>query len=378
MPDNLLFVSSYSDLGGGETALLTLASHLDPERFHPHLLVPREGQLAEAWRARGRPVHIAPWRGATVYFVPAIWARLPISRRIETLIRENNIQAVHSDYHTLPMVIPAAERAGIPPLWTCMGWWFQPKPWQRNFFRRSAATFAHSEAIKSGFLGNPPFMSPENIEVLYPGVDIERFNPNIDGLKLRFEAGIPTDALVVALVARFQDVKGHDIFQAMVRQVALQIPEAYFIVAGENTQSSADNAYRARILETAQTDPLLRARLKYLGFRPDVERVLAAADVVVCSSYFESYGMVNVEAMASGKPVVSTNKGGPMETVAHGDTGFLVPPGNPAGLALHVIDLLRDVDLRTRMGIAGRARAERLFSAQKTADRFMEVIDTLL
>ncbi|MBZ0289797.1 MAG: glycosyltransferase family 4 protein, partial [Anaerolineae bacterium] len=344
MASNLLFVSSYSDLGGGETALLALASHLDPARFHPHLLAPREGQLAEAWRGRGWPVHVTPWRGATVYFIPALWARLPITHRIESLIREHDIRAVHSDYHTLPMVIPAAERAGVPALWTCMGWWFHPKPWQRGFFRRSAATLAHSQAIKDGFLGQSPFMPPENIEVLYPGVDTERFSPNVDGLKVRFEAGVPMDAPVVALVARFQDVKGHDIFQAMARQVALQIPETRFIVAGENTQSSADNAYRTRILETAQTDPLLRKRLKYLGFRPDVERVLAAADVVVCSSHFESYGMVNVEAMASGKPVVSTNRGGPSETVAHGETGFLVPPENPTGLALHVIDLLRDAD----------------------------------
>src|SRR5690349_4097591 len=162
---NLLFVSSYSDLGGGETALLALASHLNPARFHPHLLVPREGQLAEAWRGHGWPVRVTPWRGATMYFVPAIWARLPIARRIESLIREHDIRAVHSDYHTLPMVIPAAERAGIPPLWTCMGWWFHPKPWQRNFFQHSAATFAHSQAIKDGFLGKPPFMPTEKIEV---------------------------------------------------------------------------------------------------------------------------------------------------------------------------------------------------------------------
>jgi len=375
---NLLFVSSYTDLGGGETALLALASHLDPARFRPHLLVPREGQLSDAWRAKGWPVHITPWRGATVYFVPAIWARLPITRRIERLIRENDIRAIHSDYHTLPMVIPAAERVGIPPLWTCMGWWFHPKPWQRGFFRRSKATFAHSQAIKDGFLGTPPFMPPERIEVLYPGVDTERFHPGGDGLKVRFEAGIDASAPVVALVARFQDVKGHDIFQAMARQVALQIPDARFLVAGENTQSSADNAYKTHILETAQTDALLRSRLKYLGFRTDVERVLAAADVVVCSSHFEGYGMAIVEAMACGKPVVSTDRGGPAETILHGETGFLVPWGNAAGLALHVIDLLHDADLRARMGAAGRARAERYFSAQATAKRFTQVVDKLL
>ncbi len=276
------------------------------------------------------------------------------------------------------MVIPAAEGAGIPPIWTCMGWWFHPKFWQRGFFRRSAATFAHSRAIKDGFLGSPPFMPPEQIEVLYPGVDIQRFNPSASGMKVRFDAGIEQDAPVVALVARFQDVKGHDVFQAMARQVALQIPEARFIVAGENTQTSADNIYKTHILETAQNDQLLRNRLKYLGFRADVEHVLAAADVVVCSSQFESYGVVNVEAMASGKPVVSTNRGGPSETILNDETGFLVPPNDPASLAARVIELLRDAELRKRMGAAGRARVEAMFSAEQTAARFTRRLDSVL
>ncbi|MBZ0283642.1 MAG: glycosyltransferase family 4 protein [Anaerolineae bacterium] len=367
---NLLFVSSYVDLGGGETALLTLADQFDPTQFTPHLLVPCEGQLAAAWRARGWAVHVMPWRGATTYFIPAIWARLPISRRIEALIREQKIDLLHSDYHTLPMALPAAERAGIPTLWTCMGWWFHPQFWQRGFFQRPDVIFAHSQAIKDGFLGQPPFMSPERITILYPGVDTRRFHPGVDGIKVRFEAGFDKDAPVVALVARFQDVKGHDVFQAMARQVALQIPAARFVVAGENTQTSADNAYKTRILEVMQTDPLLRSRLKYLGFRADVERVLAAADVVVCSSHFESYGLTVVEAMACGKPVVSTNRGGPSETVVHGETGFLVPPGDAAGLARYVIDLLRDADLRERMGVAGQARVEKLFTAEVTGKIF--------
>jgi glycosyltransferase involved in cell wall biosynthesis len=75
--------------------------------------------------------------------------------------------------------------------------------------------------------------------------------------------------------------------------------------------------------------------------------------------------------------VVSTNRGGPSETVLDGETGFLVEPGDEAGLARHVIDLLRDPDLRTRMGSSGRGRAERLFSAQVTAERFMEVLDKI-
>ncbi len=376
-PIDILFTSSYTGLGGGETWLLTLAQHLDPARFRPHLLLPQEGALGERWRDMGWPVHITPWRGATVFFVPALWARFPVTRRIEQIIHDHDIRAVHSDYHTLPMVIPAAERAGIPPLWTCMGWWFKPKPWQRAFFRRSRATFSHSQAVKDGFLGNPPFMPPERIEVLYPGVDTARFHPGVDRVHVRFHADIPQSAPVVALIARFQDVKGHDVFQAVAQQVALQLPETHFIVAGENTQTAADDNYKRRILSAAETDSLLR-RVHYLGFRPDVERIIAAADVVVCTSRFESYGVVNVEAMSSGKPVVSTSRGGPSETIVHGEPGYLVEPGDIVKFAQYVIELLRDPDLREQMGMAGRARVEAKFSAKSNGEQFTRVLDKLL
>jgi glycosyltransferase involved in cell wall biosynthesis len=367
----LLFVTTYVGLGGGETSLLTLVAHLDRTRFQPHLLAPRDGQLAERWRGNGWQVHITPWRGATTFFIPAVWAKFPIVGRMARLIREQDISAVHSDYHSLPLVVPAAERNRIPSLWTCWGWWFHPKFWQRRFFQRPSAAFAASWAIRDGFLGNPPFMPPERMPVLPPGVDTDRFRPGVDGSPVRVDAGIDANAPLVALIARFQDVKGHDVFQAMARIIAQEIPEARFIVAGENVHGvSADDAYKARILSAAREDPLLRERLIYLGFRGDAERVIAAADVVVCSSHFESYGMVNVEAMSSGKPVVSTRRGGPSETVVHGETGFLVDAGDAAGLAKYVVTLLRDPDLRQRMGAAGRLRVEQHFSARAMASEF--------
>ncbi len=379
MTKNILFITTYTGMGGGETSLLTLAQHLDPARFTPHLLVPRKGQLTEHWQrhaGEGWRVHITPYRGTTVYFLPPIWKRFPISRRIADVIRENGIAAVHSDYHSLPFALSAAQQTRVPLVWTCWGWWFHPKAWQRGFFTQPDHTFAASWAIKEGFLGDPPFMPADRVEVLPPGVDTERFRPGIDGSSVRADAGVSPDAPLVALIARFQDVKGHDVFQAMARLVANAIPAARFIVAGENVHgASADDVYKARILQAHSDDPVLREKLTYLGFRADAERVIAAADVVVCSSHFESYGMVNLEAMASGKPVVSTRKGGPSETVIHGETGFLVDAGDANGLAANVITLLRDADLRATMGAAGRERVLAKFSARAMADRFAAVIE---
>lgn len=375
----LLFATTYVGMGGGETSLLTLAEHLDAARYRLHLLAPREGQLTERWRQRGWTVHIIPYRGTTVWFIPALWARFPITAKIAALIRREGIRAVHSDYHTLPFAVPAARQTGIPTVWTCWGWWFHPRRWQRRFFRTPEVTFAASWAIRDGFLGHPPFMPREQVRVLPPGVDTDRFRPGIDGSAVRAEAGIAPDAPVAALIARFQDVKGHHVFQAMARRVAEVLPEARFLVAGENVHGvGADDVYKARILQAHRDDPILRERLIYLGFREDAERVIAAADVVVCSSDFESYGMVNVEAMACARPVVSTRRGGPSETIRHGETGFLVDPGDDAALAEHVITLLRDPALRAQIGAAGRARVEAHFSVRQMAADFSAALDEVI
>lgn len=354
-------------MGGGEVDLLTLAQAADRQRFTPHLLLPREGQLAERWRAMGLPVHILPYRGATTWFIPALWSRFPVVGRLAALLQREKIALVHSDYHTLPFVAGASGRVGVPFLWTLWGWWFRPKLYQRAFFRQIPA-IARSYSIREGFLGVPPFMPSEDIPVVYSGVDTSYFHPDLDGQALRQELGFGAQTPLVAMVARFQHVKGHETFQGMARHIAQQMPEARFIVAGEETFGVAgDLAYRDRVLATAREDEVLRQCLRYIGFRADVEHVLAAADVVVCASDFESFGRVNIEAMACGKPVVSTNVGGTRETVQEGETGFLVAPRQPEAMAERVLTLLRDKALRARMGQAARQHVFTNFAQEATA-----------
>ncbi len=374
----ILYTSWYTGLGGGETDLLTLAHSLDKSRFEPHLLLPVEGKLAERWREAGWQTHIIPYRGASTYFVPAIWARFPVVRRFARLLRELRIDLIQSDYHTLPLIAPAARELGLPVTWTICGWWFQPKPWQRSFFRAIHAV-ARSQVVRAGFLGEPPFMPAERLPVIYSGLDTERFHPRLDGRVLRRELEIAEDAPVVALVARFQRVKGHHVFQQMAERILVEQPDTQFIVAGDDVfDVAADQRYRDQILARARSSPLLRNHLHYIGFRHDVEMVYAAADVLVCPSEFESYGKANLEAMACGKAVVSTERGGPAETIEHGVSGLLVAPNDAEALAEQVLRLLRDKELRERLGKAGRNRVLRLFSAEAAAIAHTKIYEELL
>jgi len=376
----ILFTSWYTGLGGGETDLLTLANALDNSRYQPHLLLPADGQLSQRWREAGFPAHILPYRGASTFFIPAIWKRFPAVRRMTELLRRQRIDLVQGDYHTLPLVAPAARSAaGIPLSWTVWGWWYQPKPWQRAFFRQIPVAAARSRAIRDGFLGQPPLMPAASLPVIYSGVDTDRFRPGLEGTARRREVGIRYDVRVVAMVARFQRVKGHHTFQAMAQRILAQLPDTHFIIAGDDVFGvAADQRYRDEILAHAGSSADLRERLHYLGFRADVESVYAAADVFVCPSDFESYGLANLEAMACALPVVSSRRGGPSETIAENLTGYLVDAGDADALAERVLQLLNDAPLRSRMGAAGRERVLRSFSLGAAAAAHSAIFEDLL
>ena len=222
-------------------------------------------------------------------------------------------------------------------------------------------------------------MPEERLPVIYPGLNTERFRPGLDGGALRRELGIAKSDLVVVMVARFQQVKGHHIFQWMAERVLAELPETQFIIAGDDVFGvAADKRYRDQVLAHAKSKPLLRERLHYIGFRHDVETVYAAGDVFVCPSDFESFGIAVVEAMACGRPVVSTRFGGPTETVLDGQTGFLVDPGDDAALAERVLELLRDAEMRLRFGANARLRAQYLFSPKVMAEEHSKIYEELL
>ncbi len=373
---NILIVTIYTGIGGGESLQLNLMRELKGHTLH--LLTPRDGEFPQKAAELGVKTHVIPYRGTTLAFVPAVWGRFPVVNKLQKFLRDEHIQVIMSDYHTLPFIVPAAESLGIPVIWNATGWWFPFYPWQRSFFQhRIQRTIAVTQAVKDRLLGTPPAIPPSCIEVMIPGVDPDIYHPGIDGSPIRDKLRIGPEIPLVAMAARFQDVKGHEYFLEAARYVLEAIPAARFAVAGENVFAvSKDEAYKQRILRMAENDALLREHVTYLGFW-DAREVIAAADVIICSSLFETLSMVTLETMSMERPIVSTNVGGPAETIIDGKTGFLVPPRDSKAIADRVITLLQNPALRQQMGKAGRAHVTEHFSARSYADKITAMIAQL-
>ncbi|MER3417636.1 MAG: hypothetical protein C4343_00570 [Chloroflexota bacterium] len=183
------------------------------------------------------------------------------------------------------------------------------------------------------------------VELIYNGVDLSRYDHQEPCCTLREEHGLPADAQLVGVVARLEPEKGHPTLLAAWPEVVRRCPKAYLLVVGEGSQRGA--------LEALATKLGIVDRVVFVGRRDDIPAVTAALDVAVLPSYREAQGLVVLEAMALGRPVIASNVGGIPEMIEDGVSGLLVRPGDPEALAAAIVRLLTDhpfADLLARRG----------------------------
>ncbi|RCG32076.1 glycosyltransferase family 1 protein [Sphaerisporangium album] len=147
------------------------------------------------------------------------------------------------------------------------------------------------------------------------------------------------------------------------------IPDAELIVAGGPPAEELDGDPEVARLRRAASEAGVAARVRFIGqvAHEDVPALMRAADVAVCVPWYEPFGMVALEAMACGLPVVASAVGGQRETVVDGRTGTLVPPRDPRALAAAVNSLLADPSLRAAYGKAGARRARTRYAWPRIA-----------
>ena len=202
-------------------------------------------------------------------------------------------------------------------------------------------------------------VDPAVITVVTPGADTALFTPgtNRNTEVARRHLGIPLRAKVIAFVGRLQEFKGPQVLIRAVGELARREPllDVRLLLCGGASGSEASvEAYRNLAVEEG-----LGARVRFLGPRPPEElvSVYQAADVVAVPSYNESFGLVALEAQATGTPVVAARVGGLPLAVADGETGLLIDSHDPAEWAGALGQLLGDDSRRIAMGRAAVAHA---------------------
>jgi glycosyltransferase involved in cell wall biosynthesis len=230
--------------------------------------------------------------------------------------------------------------------------------------QRADAVFSISRYVTDTIvrMGKPA----SRIHTVLNGIDTSRWDPSIDGSALRRELGVSSDALVLASVSRLFSWKGQ---RELVRAFALvraQMHDTRLLIVGADEMEVESGSFTAELKALARSLGVERDVI-FTGSRSDVPQIMAACDVFTMPSFEEPFGLVFLEAMAMKKPVVALDNGGTPEVVEHGRSGLLSPAWDVQKLADNITTLLRDPELRARMGEYGRARVLEHFSARRMA-----------
>ena len=365
-------VIKVTGLAGAENHLLSLLPGLRARGYEARLLL-----LVEPDRPCDEVVAAAEARGIpTARMVIHGDADLSLIGRLWGWLRQERPDVVHTHLlHADLYAIPAARLAGVPVVITSR---HNDNAFRRRFplrqingllWRWVDAGIAISHAIKR-FSVEVEGAPSARVETIHYGLTAgESLDKVACQAALRAELGLPEDSLLVGTACRLTEQKGLVYGLDAFARIAPQFPTVHLAMTG-------DGPLRAE-LEARAAQPDLAGRVHFLGWRTEMAPIYAALDVFLMPSLWEGFGLVLLEAMAQGVPVVGSAVSAIPEVVIDGETGLLVPPRDPVALAEALAVLLADPARRAAMGAAGRARLEAEFSPARMVGATAALYDRL-
>jgi glycosyltransferase involved in cell wall biosynthesis len=332
---------------GGENVVITLG---------------REGWLGREMGEAGVPVEVLPLdRPLSPRF----------ARQLGGVLRRYGITIVHSHEFTMAVYGAwAAARVGAVHLFTMHGSRYYAGRLRRRVALRGAAALSGAVvAVSRGLarhLRRDLWIPASHLHTVPNGASLTP----VARSSLRDELHLDAGARLIVTVGNLYHVKGHTHLLDALAVLTHAFPTLHVAIAGRGERESD---LRARV--TAQG---VAGRVHFLGLRPDVANVLAAADVFVLPSLSEGLPLALLEAMLAGKPIVATAVGEIPIVLDSGSAGMLVRPGDPVALADAIGPLLADPTLRERFAAAARTRALAEYSFARMRERYVALYAALV
>lgn len=200
-------------------------------------------------------------------------------------------------------------------------------------------------------------------EVIYDGIEVRPYDRDAGRRRLLGEFSLPSDAKIVGMVGRLAPQKDHaTLIKAAARVVSVD-PTVRFLVVGDHTDTEAARQHH-RMLAQLVEERRMTGHVIFTGFRADVSQLLSGLDVSVLATNFEGFGLVIVEAMAQGTPVVATDVGGVTEIITDQVTGLLHRPADDADLSEKILAILSNKALAERLVEGGRRLVQDRFTSR--------------
>jgi glycosyltransferase involved in cell wall biosynthesis len=319
--------------------------------------------------------------GIETYCVPAGHLRelhrfVPTVNRIATIARNSGAVLIFSwmgKAHLYSSL--AAMIAGVPTLWYQHGIPSSPPGWMDRITTMLPAAGVLC-CSKVGAAAQAKLQPSRHVRVVYPSVDLERFDSSqlLSPDEMRYKLGLPDNGPLIGIVGRLQQWKGMHILVEAMPQVLRSYPNAHCVVVGgkHDLEPDYENYLKERIRELKIDNQVILT-----GLQGNVPEWMQAMDIIVHASNNEPFGIVIIEAMALGKPIVAGNIGGPAEIVQDGINGLLAPYGNPDALASAILRYLDEPEFARHLGVSARERALD-FSVQGYVNNFIEAIADLV
>ncbi len=333
-----------------------------PFEYKPEWKFPAGGEKTERW---GLPGLLIAGGFQMLTQVPGITRWL----------RENEIGLVHLNNEILTHLplLYAAKRAGCRVVCHLHGW--------REMTRLERLAVKHVDTFVcishtgadyfSKQLGRGVVPAPNGIVI---GPEYQALPAKRRGVREKWK--IAENEILVSLIGRVISWKGQDVFLKALSLASREAPGLRGLILGKDT-SPGEKEWK-RLQELAR-ELGVHERVVFLPWLEDVASAYAASDIVVHASVKpEPFGLVILEAMAAGRPVIATRAGGVVDIVEDGVSGLLIEPGSAEALAGALLKIVRDPEFAARISAAGEARVREVFTMEKNAAIIAGVYEQLL
>ena len=363
----ILQISSAKNFGGGEKHLVDLVIGLRRRGHEVFLAVPDGSPVSEKLEN----------------FPPENILRVKIKNssdvlaavKIAKFIKENKIEIAHAhaakDYLPVSAAVRIAKQAKLVLTRHVL---FPMKRMQKLALSNVSKVIAVSSGVEANLKRTFP---AEKIVKIPNGIETEKWS-SADTEKLfrefRFLHNIPFDAPLVGTIGELKRLKGQRDFVFAAGEIVKKFPETHFVVVG--TDNSFKKDFRRELKRLVKVFGL-EDRFLFLDWVEDTAPLLAAMDIFVSASHSESFGLAILEAMASGKAIVSTMTEGAKELIENGKSGKIVPVKEPLKIAEAVGEFLSDENMREDFGKQAQAAAIEKFSLEKMIERTEKVYQAI-